>query len=1408
MRDDGPGLLRDQYVHLGYEFSLMRPNMRRQGKGELWISFASKSPRIRLQGVASSPRFGEGQITLLIDASTHELYATFKLSALHDSQCLIYPFPNPQEADSRMQRLRWRLKQMRQWQEFSSQHWEPGLEVPILNWTKSYNVDFLLSENSMELTGIDLRHGDRVAKTVRLDTLSKDAAAGPLDAQSVFLPPAGCKPAGQVEDPMAVLQIVPPYQKSSALNDLLLVLADHRSHWPQVFVVLTTIMLPGDVAVLIEDPQPPHLEKLGAVSFDYEADIFQTGIPLAFHANGGKTKTSDRHTSAGSIAVNLQQKQFRLTGEAKSTKVGPLQMDLIARGVEQKLYANINLTAQNEHQCLVYKYPEAPQEKLEELQRLADKGLTFFAIAEADGEDCGIFVAPLTMGRWIHIYVDMESDRPDSILRSEIHKGGQLLRTVDVRRWHAAVDVNAAVQPSAAWGCTEEPSGHEQLARLGLRKAHHWSMELQDALHAVVHMSPSFAILQILALTGDVAVMVHEPAVPKLWKLPEASLRYALTRSPGDAHAEDSKPYDGEPIWGRFAVAGAKGELRLTAVAPGTNLSIAVSEGTISVRLEDHKVPEAPCLGLKLEDHEPCSGDKWGKTCGEAGAGRCAKVGTGDWGYVCKDKHCHADCAALFGNGDGGGCKDPGPTTPDGRRCSSGKEACLVCHRACIASCTDVALPDAWPCVVLVYPEAQFGGEPVTFFQGTYDLGISAGGQGGIPAGALSVSGDGCVATIFPRANFDGTRTSYNMGDYEGTVLTGTRQNMTSLILERQHLELRAGNKQTVFVKRSLVDGVAAWSDQTYRYLKVPPALVGATFFSGPQEGPPAGNMTLLTPRHGTAYIWAEEALKDGPQILLDPAQVHRKLHWEEVGDMPFETANEGERFMRVFKTDVFPSQPLIFPVSDSWVGGVAFRATEPVDGSANDEYGDLDISLGSPPNASAIEPEATFDGVELIDGRECNKFTFLEGAAAVTLLMSVELWFSPEDNTVCRIRLVPWVENPSGAGSATIDVPGFSPKFFPGVARLSRPQLPEAPSGWRCQAASAVGQPWLWLAPTPEAALHQGNVLTAATALALLVKATGAVGLLPEPLFRTLVRLVVVPPVPSSEQSRAAAPAQPPAPLDAPGAVPAAPLGAREAPAPAAPATAASATPQVPPLGIFGADLRTFSFAFTSSSGDNDPAAAPQATAVPLGGTHHGSGELRVDLARRRLYLNMEGKNVSEGIPYVQSKILLQGDKGRLHVQTKIRAGAGNEDFEQCWKVNTKESLPALLQGEQPNPFLNLKARRIAAGAGFAGTIYVGQSKSVELFVDEAKWLRSFSVLDRQHSTITSVMVRDWSTAPIDSSWFETGQGWDCQDLSFLEGGAALEAWDLLNVLFPAPLPEPLPVLGVALPPQRALFA
>merc|ERR1719336_3563683 len=94
---------------------------------------------------------------------------------------------------------------------------------------------------------------------------------------------------------------------------------------------------------MIEDPPPPEMRRLGQLAFDYTAEVLSQGV---------------RHTSVGSIWLNLADRAFRLQGQAKETKVGALYMDLIAlAGDVGQVFANVNLTAQQKQQCVAYDYP-------------------------------------------------------------------------------------------------------------------------------------------------------------------------------------------------------------------------------------------------------------------------------------------------------------------------------------------------------------------------------------------------------------------------------------------------------------------------------------------------------------------------------------------------------------------------------------------------------------------------------------------------------------------------------------------------------------------------------------------------------------------------------------------------------------------------------------------------------------------------------------------------------------------------------------------------------------------------------------------------------------------------------------------------------------------------------------------
>lgn len=51
--------LQEPYMHIAYEYQLHRTTMPRSGEGDLWLNYEG-DPKIRLQGVAQSPKFGKG----------------------------------------------------------------------------------------------------------------------------------------------------------------------------------------------------------------------------------------------------------------------------------------------------------------------------------------------------------------------------------------------------------------------------------------------------------------------------------------------------------------------------------------------------------------------------------------------------------------------------------------------------------------------------------------------------------------------------------------------------------------------------------------------------------------------------------------------------------------------------------------------------------------------------------------------------------------------------------------------------------------------------------------------------------------------------------------------------------------------------------------------------------------------------------------------------------------------------------------------------------------------------------------------------------------------------------------------------------------------------------------------------
>eukprot|EP00930_Biecheleria_cincta_P037769 TRINITY_DN25949_c0_g2_i1.p1 TRINITY_DN25949_c0_g2~~TRINITY_DN25949_c0_g2_i1.p1 ORF type:complete len:1046 (+),score=207.99 TRINITY_DN25949_c0_g2_i1:35-3139(+) len=565
---NAPKLMEDNYMHTEYTFDLNREGMERHGQGELWMSFEGGVPKLRLLGSAKSPKFGEGKITVFLDSSTRFLYANVDLGNLHKDVCIKYPFPDIQGTD-RINTLKQRKQQIEQWRSDEAGSWGEDLKLEPLKWTNSTQVDFALSEDKNSVMGLQMKKGDRVVKSIQLVGAPQRHAQVPDDAKQMFEPPADCRLASEIPSSLASVDIT-PHQRSSALSDLMILFSSNNpvQEWSHLFLVFTSMLLPGDVAVMLEDPEPPNIEHLEHLAFDYSA------------TTEGPTGTSN---SEGSMWVDVKKRAFRLLGNAKKTKVGDLVINLMAQGGDDdaRIYANVKLEDEDEEQCISYPYPKLQKGPLEALEEASNQKLQFFSISELDGEDCAIFTAPMARGREIHIWVDMEADNPSAFLRSEIHHNNEVVRATTVKRWRSGDDVAVEVQPKSEWKCQRSDAMTGRLASLDITGVHQRSIQLQDALYALHELNVEFAAREILGLTGDVAILVKVPTAPEMQKLPGANFDFSVLAGDRPDSAN-----------GHFSLDQQTGKVKVQASAP-------YNEGSLDIVIELHA---GDYLAVKVQD--------------------------------------------------------------------------------------------------------------------------------------------------------------------------------------------------------------------------------------------------------------------------------------------------------------------------------------------------------------------------------------------------------------------------------------------------------------------------------------------------------------------------------------------------------------------------------------------------------------------------------------------------------------------------------------------------------------------------------------------------------------------------------------------------------------------------------------
>eukprot|EP00811_Abedinium_folium_P014678 NODE_23666_length_656_cov_4.155009.p1 GENE.NODE_23666_length_656_cov_4.155009~~NODE_23666_length_656_cov_4.155009.p1 ORF type:complete len:194 (+),score=65.24 NODE_23666_length_656_cov_4.155009:3-584(+) len=168
---------------------------------------------------------------------------------------------------------------------------------------------------------------------------------------------------------------------------------------------------------------------------------------------------------------------------------------------------------------------------------------------------------------------------------------------------------------------------------------------------------------------------------------------------------------------------------------------------------------------------------------------------------------------------------------------------------------------------------------------------------------------------------------------------------------------------------------------------------------------------------------------------------------------------------------------------------------------------------------------------------------------------------------------------------------------------------------------------------------------------------------------------------------------------------------------------------------------------------------------------------------------MRSEALNVSAGIPLVESRVIFRGISGRLYAHTKM------DGFEHCWAVDTTSALPFNVNnagGVARNPFTRMKFAgdgfSVPGGGGSASkyVLYIGVRKRIELFAEKSRLL-AINADDLEDDATSGILVRDYSTAEIDASWFEPGHDWHCEEAAGAGGYAVpLADWDLLQVFFP----------------------
>jgi len=485
-------VLNSPYMHFKYRVDSTQANLQHTSKGEMWLWYTEGHMHVRMSARVQSPRYGDGNVTLVLNPNTSTINVFYILEKMHWKDCLEFPFPKLIDT-GRIETLFQRSNVINQWASGSGSG--RPVESLQMKWTMSKTLNLRLGPRG-KVQGLSIKRGSRVVSSFSVEG-SVEESDRPPDNIRKLLSLVECSRTSRFRTKTSSSM---EHQGSSALNDLLTMMGPAPIHMSQAFLSVVAFTLPGDAAVMLHEPDPPHLDKLRGLSFDYRSTVWKKGV---------------RAESKGSIWIDLKERAFRLMGEAEHTKMGPFLMYLVARaGSNPKVYSDVELAARHEQQCVAYTYPELPKLQADELKGFVAEDLTFKDVGETQGEDCAIFVAPLPRGHELRVWVDLERDDLDTIMRSEVWSLGsprKILRRTEVLEWHKAQDavLEALSVPEDRWQCSDDYSSG-QLAHLGLHTVHERSSALQDVLFALRRSPLQFAVLQLLALPGDVAVALRQ----------------------------------------------------------------------------------------------------------------------------------------------------------------------------------------------------------------------------------------------------------------------------------------------------------------------------------------------------------------------------------------------------------------------------------------------------------------------------------------------------------------------------------------------------------------------------------------------------------------------------------------------------------------------------------------------------------------------------------------------------------------------------------------------------------------------------------------------------------------------------------------------------------------------------------